>query len=167
MIIVYTGNGKGKTSASIGQAIRAYGNGMKICFVQFMKSNVNAGEQQFLQKLLQNAYYIGGKGFFRKEEDRPLHREAAAGCLQWLDKQKEQADMIICDEILYAYHAGLVSEEEIMRLMVYCNDNGKHLVLSGRYAPDWLIAQADIVSEIQEIKHACRQGIPAQKGIEF
>lgn len=167
MLIVYTGNGKGKTSATIGQAIRAYGNGIPLCFVQFMKSSVKAGEQLFLQNLLGDSFFIGGKGFFRNEEDRPKHREAVLECLAWIDAQKERAQMILCDEILYAHKAELIAREEIERLADYCGQHGKHLVLSGRYAPEWLIERADIVSEIQEIKHACTKGVPAQKGIEF
>ncbi len=167
MIIVYTGNGKGKTSASVGQAIRALGNGIPLCFVQFMKSDVQAGEQIFLQQLLQDNLYIGGKGFFRKEEERPKHREAVLACLKWIETKKELFSMLVCDEILYAYHAKLISKEEIENLISFCSANKKHLVLSGRYAPDWLMEQADIVSEIQEIKHACTKGVPAQKGIEF
>lgn len=167
MILVYTGNGKGKTSATVGQAIRAYGNGMPLCFVQFMKSNVQAGEQIALQNLLQDNFYIGGIGFFRNETEREKHRQAVLDCLAWLEQKKEQAVMLCCDEILYAYHAKLISREEIENLVNYCNAHQKHLVLSGRYAPDWLITQADIVSEIQEIKHACTKGVKAQKGIEF
>ncbi len=167
MIIVYTGNGKGKTSATVGQAIRAFGNKFPLCFVQFMKSNTQAGEQQFLQELLKDKYFIGGKGFFRKEEDRPAHRQAVLDCLAWLDSKKEEARMIICDEILYAYNAKLITQEEIENLIAYCNENDKHLVLSGRYAPDFVIELADIVSEIQEVKHACHKGVKAQRGIEF
>ncbi len=167
MIIVYTGNGKGKTSATVGQALRAYGNAIPLCFVQFMKSNVQAGEQIALQKLLQDNFHIGGCGFFRNEADRAKHRQAVLAALAWLETKKEQAAMLLCDEILYAYHAKLITQEEIERLITYCNDAQKHLVLSGRYAPDWLIEQADIVSEIKEIKHACTKGVKAQKGIEF
>lgn len=167
MIIIYTGNGKGKTSATVGQALRAYGNDLPLCFVQFMKSNVQAGEQIALQALLKDNFYIGGCGFFRNEADREKHRQAVLNCLAWLETKKEQAAMLFCDEILYAYHAKLISQEEIENLITYCNNNQKHLVLSGRYAPDWLIEQADIVSEIQEIKHACTKGVKAQKGIEF
>lgn len=167
MIIVYTGNGKGKTSATVGQVLRAYGNEIPVCFVQFMKSDVQAGEQKALKNLLQNNFYIGGCGFFRNETEREKHRQAALDCLAWLDQKKEQAVMLCCDEILYAYHAMLITKEEIENLIQYCNTNQKHLVLSGRYAPDWLITQADIVSEIAEIKHACTKGVKAQRGIEF
>lgn len=167
MIIVYTGNGKGKTSATVGQALRAYGNDIPLCFVQFMKSDVGAGEQFALKNLLQDNFYIGGCGFFRNEADREKHRQAVLAALVWLDKKKEQAAMLCCDEILYAYHSKLITQDEIEHLINYCNENQKHLVLSGRYAPDWLIEQADIVSEIMEIKHACNKGIKAQRGIEF
>ena len=167
MIIVYTGNGKGKTSASLGQCIRAYGNNIPVCFIQFMKSDVNAGEQKFLKELLKEKYYIGGKGFFRKEEERAKHRQAVLDTLSYLNSIKEHCQMLVLDEILYAYKAELITKEEIENLLSYCNETKKHIVLSGRYAPDWLIEQADIVSEIQEIKHACQKGIAAQKGIEF
>lgn len=167
MIIVYTGNGKGKTSATVGQALRAYGNGIPICFVQFMKSDVGAGEQIALKNLLQDNFYIGGCGFFRNETEREKHRQAVLTALKWLDEKKEQAAMLFCDEILYAYHAKLITQEEIESLISYCHETQKHLVLSGRYAPDWLIEQADIVSEIGEIKHACNNGVKAQRGIEF
>lgn len=167
MIIIYTGNGKGKTSATVGQALRAYGNEISLCFVQFMKSDVQAGEQIALKKLLQDNFYIGGCGFFRNEAEREKHRQAVLHSLAWLETKKEQVTMLCCDEILYAYHAKLITRDEIEALISYCNTHGKHLVLSGRYAPDWLIEQADIVSEIQEIKHACTKGIKAQKGIEF
>lgn len=167
MIIIYTGNGKGKTSSSLGQCIRAYGNNISVCFIQFMKSDVNAGEQKFLKELLKEKYYIGGKGFFRKEEERVKHRQAVLDTLSYIDRIKDDCQMLILDEILYAYKAELITKEEIEKLLSYCNENQKHIVLSGRYAPDWLIEQADIVSEIQEVKHACQKGIPAQRGIEF
>ena len=112
MIIVYTVNVNGKTSASVGQAIRALGNSIPLCFVQFMKSDVQAGEQIFLQQLLQDNLYIGGKGFFRKEEERPKHREAVLACLKWIETKKETVSMLVCDEILYAYHAKLMKRLE-------------------------------------------------------
>lgn len=90
MIIVYTGNGKGKTSATAGQALRAYGNGMPLCFVQFMKSNVQAGEQIALKKLLQDNFYIGGCGFFRNEKEREKHRQAALRLLPGLKPKKNR-----------------------------------------------------------------------------
>lgn len=165
MIIIYTGNGKGKTSASVGQAIRAHGQNMNVCFAQFMKSDQNTGEQQFLATLLKENFYIGGIGFFRKEDERPDHRAAAQDVLEWAKKHIETADMLILDESLYALKANLITQEELENIMDLCKN--KHLVLSGRGLTDWLTEKADIVSEINEIKHACQQGVPATKGIEF
>ena len=165
MIIVYTGNGKGKTSASVGQAIRAYGQNMNVCFVQFMKSDQGAGEQNFLKTLLKDNFFIGGIGFFRKEEERPKHRAAAEKVLAWIHNHIENTDMLILDESLYAFKADLITQTELENIIDLCKD--KHLVLSGRGLPEWLIEKADIVSEINEIKHACHTGTAATKGIEF
>ena len=83
MIIVYTGNGKGKTSACIGQAMRALGRDFAVGFGQFMKQPGCAGEQTVLARLLGDDFLAGGKGFLRREEDRPAHREAALATLDW------------------------------------------------------------------------------------
>ena len=165
MIIVYTGNGKGKTSASVGQAIRAYGQDMKVYFAQFMKSDQATGEQVFLKSLLKDNFYIGGIGFFTKEEQRPKHRSAVEKVLAWINTHVGNADMLILDESLYALKSGILTKEELTHIIEQCAD--KHLVLSGRGLPEWLTEKADIVSEINEIKHACHKGTPATKGIEF
>lgn len=165
MIIIYTGNGKGKTSASVGQAIRAHGQNMTVCFAQFMKSDQKTGEQEFLKTLLKDNFYIGGIGFFKKEEERPRHRAAAEKVLAWVNEHANKADMIILDESLYALKANLITQEELENIMNLCKE--KHLVLSGRGLTEWLTEKADIVSEINEVKHACHKGTPATKGIEF
>ncbi len=167
LIIVYTGNGKGKTSACLGQALRAHGHGMRVCFAQFMKSDQQTGEQQFLQQLLQEDFFIGGKGFFTKEEQRPMHRTAAEQVLNWAQEKISVAHMLILDECLYALKSQLISQEEVTKIATLCQEHGVHLVLSGRGLPQWLIELAHIVSEIADIKHACKSGIPATKGIEF
>ncbi|MFI3270647.1 MAG: cob(I)yrinic acid a,c-diamide adenosyltransferase [Pseudomonadota bacterium] len=188
MIIIYTGNGKGKTSASVGQAIRAYGQGLSVGFCQFMKSDVQAGEQKILAELLGTTFHIGGCGFFRKEEDRPKHRAKALETLAWVHHQLANLDLIVLDESLYALRSGLLMREEIEALIdateairqersqqkseeneghkATC-DGQIHLVFSGRDAPDWLIERAHTVSVIQEEKHAWKAGIKATRGIEF
>ncbi len=167
MIIVYSGNGKGKTSACVGQAIRAHGQGLKVCFAQCMKSDQQTGEQQFLHTLLQEDFFIGGKGFFTREEQRPVHRTAALQVLSWAQEKSLTAHMLIIDEALYALKSELIFQEELEALMDVCQEKGVHLVLSGRGLPSWLVRRADIVSEIADIKHACKSGVPATKGIEF
>ena len=107
MVIIYTGNGKGKTSACVGQAIRALGQDMQVAFVQFMKRDEKAGEQIMLRKLLGERYLVGGLGFFRKQEEKPAHREAALRALNWAKQQLPQTNMLIMDESIYALQAGL------------------------------------------------------------
>ncbi len=167
MIIVYTGNGKGKTSACVGQAIRAHGNNMRVCFAQFMKSDQQTGEQQFLQKLLQEDFFIGGRGFFTHEDQRAEHRAAAKLVLAWAHKKIATAQMLILDECLYALKSELVSQTEVEELITVCNKKAVHLVLSGRGLPIWLTKRADIVSEIVDVKHASKAGVGATQGIEF
>lgn len=176
MIIIYTGNGKGKTSASVGQAIRAHGQGLRVAFCQFMKSDVHAGEQKVLAELLGTRFFIGGCGFFRKEEDRPKHRAKALETLAWVQNELPHCDMIVLDEALYALRSGLLLRKEIEVLIESAtaieqarqnNNAGPHIVLSGRDAPGWLIERAHTVSVIQEEKHAWKSGIKATKGIEF
>lgn len=169
MILVYTGNGKGKTCASVGQALRAYGHGLNVAFCQFMKSNVQAGEQKVLAELLGARFHIGGCGFFRKEEERPKHRAKALETLAWASEQLETCHMLVLDEILYALRAELVTRHEIEALIQKAEqkEHAVHIVLSGRDAPNWLIEIAHTVSVIQEEKHAWKAGIKATPGIEF
>ncbi len=167
MLIVYTGNGKGKTCACVGQALRAHGQNMQVCFAQFMKSDQHTGEQEFLKKLLQENFFIGGKGFFTKEEQRPLHRQAALEVLRWAKQKTAVAQMLILDECLYALKSDLISQDEVTEIVTLCKEQEIHVVLSGRGLSPWLVDMADIVSEIADIKHACKSGVPASKGIEF
>ena len=151
VILVYTGNGKGKTSACVGQAARALGRGMAVAFGQFMKRDGQAGEQRMLAQWLGPRFLVGGRGFLRREEDRPAHRAAALRVL----------------ETLYALDAGILNREEVEELMAEARAANRHLVLSGRNAPDWLVREADLVTEMGEIKHPWRAGVRAAPGIEF
>lgn len=167
MILVYTGEGKGKTSACVGQALRALGRGMAVAFGQFMKRECGAGEQVMLQQLLGLHFQPGGLGFLRREEERPAHRAAAVNLLTWATEQLSQVDMLVLDEALYALGAGILHQGELAGLVETSRDAGRHLVLSGRNLPDWLAGEADLITEMLERKHPRRQGIPATPGIEF
>ncbi|MDR2054588.1 MAG: cob(I)yrinic acid a,c-diamide adenosyltransferase [Desulfovibrio sp.] len=167
MLILYTGNGKGKTSACIGQALRAMGHGMTVAFGQFMKRDNQSGEQRVLKRLLGTLFFVGGEGFFRHEKDRARHRAAALRTLAWGKNVLSGADMLVLDETLYALGAALLTQEEVANLADASGARDRHLVLSGRNAPDWLIQAADIVTEMREIKHPCRNGVVAAPGIEF
>lgn len=167
VIIVYTGLGKGKTSACVGQALRALGQGLEVAFGQFMKRECGAGEQAMLRRLLGKRFRPGGLGFLRREEERAAHREAALALLHWAQEQLGEVEMLVLDEVLYALGADILSREELMQLLESARSQDRHLVLSGRGLPDWLACEADLVTEMQERKHPWRKGIPAAPGIEF
>lgn len=168
MLLIYTGNGKGKTSASIGQALRAYGQGLRTVFVQFMKSSTGAGEQRLLPEILGSmGFHVGGCGFFRNESERQAHREKALETLAYCREAATRADMLLADEMLYALGQSLVTREELDELITLCAANACHLVLSGRGVPDWLAERADLITEMREIKHPYAAGIPATRGVEF
>jgi len=168
VLLIYTGNGKGKTSACVGQVVRAFGQGLRVAFGQFMKKDGQAGEQKVLSELLGARFLASGAGFFRNVADYPRHREKAEALLGWAQKKLDEGvDLLVLDEILYALGHDLVRREEVESLVGRCSAQGCHLVLSGRGAPDWLVEMADIVSDIREVKHIHAQGGPARPGIEF
>ncbi len=167
LVLIYTGDGKGKTSACVGQAIRGMGQGLKLCFVQFMKRDEQAGEQKMLHDLLHENFFVGGLGFFRNDDERAIHREAALKTLAFANERVEKVDMLILDESIYALNAGLLKKEEIENIVAKASEHNTHIVLSGRAAPDWLVQIAHLVTQMQEIKHPWKQGIKASKGIEF
>ncbi|WP_165175005.1 cob(I)yrinic acid a,c-diamide adenosyltransferase [Desulfovibrio sp. ZJ369] len=167
MLLIYTGHGKGKTSACVGQAVRAMGQGLTVAFGQFMKRDGQAGEQRMLAQWLGERFLAGGQGFLRREEERPAHRAAALRVLAWAREQLEAADMLILDEAIYALGAGILERKEVEGLLAEARAQNRHLVLSGRNAPDWLIRAADLVTEMGEIKHPWRAGVKAVRGIEF
>ena len=167
MIVVYTGKGKGKTSASVGQALRAHGQGLKVAFAQFMKRPEQAGEQAMLCALLGESFFVGGRGFFKNEAQRDEHRRAALAVLDWAQRALPQADLLVLDECLYALGAGLLTDDEVKELVAAARAKSTHLVLSGRGLPEWLVAEADIITEMQPVKHVFETGQGAVKGIEF
>lgn len=166
MIVIYTGDGKGKTSASVGQIIRALGHGYTVAFGQFMKRDDKAGEQRIIKQLVEHVH-IAGPGFFRKEEEMPLQRECAQKLLTWATKTLEEVDMLILDEALYALSYGIITQEELQELIAKTKRLDKDLILSGRGLTDWLRQEADLISEIHPVKHPFEQGIGAKAGIDF
>lgn len=167
MILVNTGKGKGKTTASIGIAIRAIGQNLTVAFGQFMKRNDQAGEQTVLANLLGERFHAKGKGFLTRPEQFPSHRAASEELIGWAREQLAAVDMLVLDEALYALQSELLQENELRDLIAMARKQDVHLILSGRGCPQWLEEEADLVTEMTEIKHPYKKGIPAQKGIEF
>jgi cob(I)alamin adenosyltransferase len=171
LILVNTGNGKGKTTAALGMGLRAWGQGMKVLVLQFIKGGWKYGELKASEKMGPDFEIRQmGEGFIKGPEDQSLeeHRHAAAEALAAAKTEISSGkyDLIILDEILYAINYGLVALSDALDLMALKPDN-LHLVLTGRNAPPEIIERADLVTEMREIKHHYTKGIPAQKGIEF
>lgn len=166
MILVYTGDGKGKTCACVGQALRAIGSGLDTIFAQFMKRPDRAGEQALLSRLLGDSYRASGPGFFRSEEDREQHRKLALELLEWALAQG--ADMTILDEAIYALRRDLLRREEVEPFLAECSRSKyAHATLSGRGAPAWLLAMADTATEMRPLAHHFSKGFSALPGLEY
>jgi len=173
LTIVYTGNGKGKTTAAIGLVVRAAGNRMRIFFLQFIKGQWKSGEREILRGLPGVELEVTGRGFTiegLRDPKIPMDEHALAAAHGWQRAQEvvrsDTYDMVVLDEILGAVHAELVPVDELLEL-VRTKPAHLHLVLTGRNAPPALIDAADLVSEVLPIKHPFERGIKAQRGVEF
>ncbi|WP_110956124.1 cob(I)yrinic acid a,c-diamide adenosyltransferase [Anaerosinus massiliensis] len=170
LLIVHTGNGKGKTTAALGLALRAWGNGYKTLILQFIKGSWKYGELKALQQLSPGIVIQQmGEGFSQKDhDDKEKHIAAAKKTLEIAKREiiSGSWDMIILDELNYALKFGLIQLEPVMDLIAL-KSNNLHLVITGREAREEIIACADLVTEMKEIKHPYKQGVKAQKGIEF
>ncbi|MCM8799979.1 MAG: cob(I)yrinic acid a,c-diamide adenosyltransferase [Candidatus Omnitrophica bacterium] len=167
MIQVYTGKGKGKTTASLGLALRAVGAGLKVYIAQFCKSG-RYSEIKVLKKIKGIKLEQFGRACFIKRKILREDRELAKKGLEKIKKiaKTKNYDMIILDEINIALHFKLLDTIELIELLRSIPKD-KEIVITGRYAPKEIIKIADLVSEVKEIKHYYRKGIKARKGIEF
>lgn len=173
LTIVYTGDGKGKTTAAVGLVVRAVGNRMRVFFLQFIKGQWKSGERSVLASLPGVKVEVTGRGFTIETLRDPrisMDEHAAAAAQGWQRARevvlKGAHDMIVLDEILGAISAELVSLDDVLDL-IQARPRHVHLVLTGRNAPERLIEVADLVSEVLPIRHPYEQGIKAQRGIEF
>lgn len=170
-IIVYTGNGKGKTSSALGTGLRAYGQGCKVLMLQFIKGMWKYGELEAIKKLEPDFKIIPlGMGFIGvgkkgiTDEERQNIRDSWERVKE--EVMSDKYDMIILDEINYVISYGLLPVEEVLELLE-TKPTRLHLILTGRGAHEKIIEKADIVTEMREIKHHYAEGVEAQKGIEF
>ena len=174
LILVHTGDGKGKTTAAIGLAVRAWGDGFRILILQFIKGSWKYGELAALKALAEAEGRIEirpmGIGFTRNAslEEMIEHRKKAQAALQEAVSEIKSGrwDMVILDEINYALKFGLLEEQEVLTALSQ-KPATLHLVLTGRDALPAVIECADLVTEMRLVKHPFEQGIRAQKGIEF
>jgi cob(I)alamin adenosyltransferase len=172
LILVITGNGKGKTSAALGLVLRSIGHGLKVCMIQFMKGDMFAGEIEALRMLSpQVEHHLTGKGFCGIQGNPYPHKEHRANAQEAIKLAKEKLvsgafDVVICDELNNALKLKLVDLDQVLDL-IQSKPPLVHLVITGRDAHPDVILRADTVTEMLEIKHAYREGIEPQKGIDY
>lgn len=175
MIVVFTGNGKGKTTSCLGHMMRAVGQGRRTCMFQFIKGPWISGEHKFVDiypELKKNMKIVrGGKGFVGILNDTlpfQTHVEAAQKTLQRAERAiiSDRYDFIVLDEVNVAVSLKLVKPTEVLRIVKKMPRN-KVILLSGRHAPVSFIRSADLVTEMKEIKHPFHKGKKAQVGFEF
>jgi len=170
LILLYTGNGKGKTTAALGQVLRAAGHGFKVAIIQFIKNMDNTGEIKAAKKIFADHLEIFpmGSGFTWDAKDQDELRQAAEK--GWaLAKEKinsGQYCMVILDELTYTLNYGLLDQEEVVSFLKQ-KPEPLHIIITGRDADDKLIDLADLVTEMKEIKHPYQNGVKATKGIEY
>jgi cob(I)alamin adenosyltransferase len=168
LVILYTGNGKGKTTAALGMLLRAWGRGMKVCMLSFIKTETsNYGEERAAKKLGIELIPMGG-GFTWLSKDLDKDRALAQKCWD-LCKQKiasNEYDIVVLDEITYPITYGWLDVDEVIETL-RSRPVDLHVVLTGRDAHEKLIEFADLVTEMREVKHPFNAGVKAQPGVDF
>jgi len=172
LVIVYTGDGKGKTTASLGLCVRAVGYDQKVCIVQFIKGSWKYGELDGIKRLAPNVeLYQKGLGFVGIIDDRLDKSEHIRAAKEALEFAREKIhggeyDIVILDEINVALQLKLIEVDDVVNI-IENKPEFLDLVLTGRNARDEIIDRADLVTEMREIKHPFQKGIKAKKGIDF
>lgn len=169
LVIVNTGKGKGKSTAGFGMVFRAVGHGMKVGVVQFVKGSWDTGERWVLERFPEQVTISAlGEGFTWETQDRA--RDIAMARDAWEQAKAmildESYDLVLCDELNIVLRYDYLPVEEIIEVL-RAKPEMKHVIITGRNAKDELIEAADLVTEMELIKHPFRSGVKAQKGIEF
>jgi len=172
LVVIITGNGKGKTTSAMGMVLRASGHGLKTCIIQFMKGDLYSGEWDGVKRLGDLVeLHATGKGFcglhgnpYSKDEHRANAQDAIALAMEKITSGG--FDLLVLDEINNALKLRLVDLEQVHALLD-ARPVKMHVILTGRHAHEELIERADTVSEVNEIKHAYRKKIEPQPGIDF
>ena len=169
-ILLFTGEGKGKTTAALGTAVRASGHGMKVLILQFIKRTKKTGELAACAHLPGVEIKQAGKGFL-PESTNPVFPEHCRKAEEGLDLaaaalESGQYDMVVLDEICTAVSKGLLTEDSVAKVL-HKRHRNTHVVMTGRNATPGLINLADTVTEMRQVKHCFLEGRGAQKGVEY
>lgn len=168
LLIVYTGHGKGKTTAALGMVFRALGRGMRVGVVQFIKGKWKTGERLFAETLPALDFHVMGRGFTWESDD--LSNDKAAASAAWETARAMISsgahDLVVLDELTYTFHYGFLAIEDVLAAL-RARPAHVHVVITGRNAPAELVLLADLVTEMKSVKHPFEHGIPAQLGVDF
>jgi cob(I)alamin adenosyltransferase len=168
VIVVNTGNGKGKSSAAFGLIARALGHGMRVGVVQFIKGSFSTGEENFFRRFPEVSFHVMGEGYTWETQDR--EQDIAAASRAWQQALVFLGDpsfnLVVLDEINIAIKLHYLDIHAVIAAL-RSRPAMQHVVLTGRGAPPELVEFADTVTEMKDIRHAYRSGIQAQKGVEF
>jgi cob(I)alamin adenosyltransferase len=169
MVHVYTGDGKGKTTAALGLGMRAAGHGYHVLMIQFMKGDIKYGELESAKAMPNfDILQFGRPDFVDKEKPAQVDIDLARNGLEHARKAVKtgKADVLILDEVNVAVEWKLIHASDVLEI-VRSRPEGMEIVLTGRYAPKEFIEMADTVTEMREIKHPYKEGILARKGVEY
>jgi len=168
VLLIHTGNGKGKSSSAFGMVARALGHEMKVGVVQFIKGSFSTGEEAFFKRFEDVDYHVMGDGFTWETQNLEQDKKSAQAAWKVAAKMlnDDSYHLVVLDEVNIALKSGLLSLDEILTDL-QSRPEMQHVVATGRGARDELIEIADTVTEMRDIKHAFRSGIKAQKGVEL
>lgn len=173
VLIVNTGNGKGKSSAAFGVVARALGHGMKVAVIQFVKGRSDTGEEGFYRRIAELipgsvSWHVSGEGFTWETQDSS--RDVAAAQAAWVLACRYLADpmigLVVLDEFTYALKYGWLDVVPVLEALA-ARPRMQHVIVTGRAAPDALIEAADTVTDMMPIKHAFQAGVKAMPGLEW
>lgn len=168
VLLVHTGNGKGKSSAAFGVLARALGHGHSAAVIQLVKSRSDTGEEGFFRRQPNVKWHVMGEGFTWETQDREKDLRAARAaweqaCIYLADPA---IDLVILDELTYAFKYGWLELDAVLAAFA-ARPPHQHVIVTGRAAPEALVAAADTVTEMGMVKHAFQAGVAAMPGIEF
>ncbi|MDH4874516.1 cob(I)yrinic acid a,c-diamide adenosyltransferase [Pseudomonas sp. BN515] len=169
LLLVHTGNGKGKSSSAFGMVARALGHGLKVGVVQFIKGGMSTGEENFFRRFPEEvSYHVMGEGYTWDTQDRQrdIEKARAAWAVARGLLDDPQVGLVVLDELNIALKHGYLELDDVLR-DIESRPERQHVVATGRGAPQGLIDAADTVTEMTLVKHAFKSGVKAQKGVEF
>ena len=167
--MVFTGDGKGKTTSALGLTLRAAGHGMKVCFIQFIKGTWKYGEMEAVNRFKdQIDFHVMGKGFTWKSDDLEKDSEAARHAWEFAKEviSSKRCQLVVLDEFTYTLQYGMIELQPALDTLAN-RPESLHVAITGRDAPRELVDAADLVTEMRVIKHPMEAGVKAQRGIEF